>query len=271
MSKSLRHYKRRNNKTQRKMRNAHHGGKQRNSLGMFNGNQGNLNELDALLAQPDHHMLALHSSDTCGHCKNFKPVWEKVVQRLNSDPLLALAELDSDATAHMNEHHYRRHNYEVNGVPTIVYINKIQNNKPVEFSGERTENAIVEWLNNQSDKRIKITIETEDKDKQVDAVMPPSEPVSSESVLSESVLSEPVSSEPVAVDEAAAAFPPAPESAAPEAPASVVGTIQNAASTLDNAIGSTVEKAKDALTKDIDLSGLFASAVAPAASSLVTR
>ncbi len=182
MSKSLRHYKRRNNKTQRKRRSSS-GGKQRNNLVIFNGNRGNLNELDALLNNP--HVLALHSSNTCGHCKTFKPVWGKVIQRLNSDPALALAELDSDATAHMNEHHYRRHNYEVNGVPTIVYINKINNNKPVEFSGERTENAIIDWLNNQSGKRIKITIETEDKTPAVESFPEPVSDVFPESVSSE--------------------------------------------------------------------------------------
>lgn len=278
MSKSLRHYKRRNNKTQRKRRSSS-GGKQRNNLVIFNGNRGNLNELDALLNNP--HVLALHSSNTCGHCKTFKPVWGKVIQRLNSDPALALAELDSDATAHMNEHHYRRHNYEVNGVPTIVYINKINNNKPVEFSGERTENAIIDWLNNQSGKRIKITIETEDKTPAVESSFPaPESPVSDvfpESVSSET-LSEPVSSDTLSVpvsetlsepvsetlssDSVSDAFPPA--EAPAEAPTSVVGTIKNAASSVNNAIGSTVEKAKNALTQDIDLSGLFSSAATAA-------
>lgn len=265
MSKSLRHYKRRNNKTQRKRRSSS-GGKQRNNLVIFNGNRGNLNELDALLNNP--HVLALHSSNTCGHCKTFKPVWGKVIQRLNSDPALALAELDSDATAHMNEHHYRRHNYEVNGVPTIVYINKINNNKPVEFSGERTENAIIDWLNNQSGKRIKITIETEDKTPAVESFPEPVSDVFPESVSSDTLsnpVSDTLSSDSVSdtlssdsVSDAVAAFPP-PAEAPAEAPTSVVGTIKNAASSVDNAIGSTVEKAKNALTQDIDLSGLFSS------------
>jgi thioredoxin-like negative regulator of GroEL len=294
MSKSLRHYKRRNNKTQRKRR-CSGGGK--NRVMMFN--KGNLNGLGALLDNP--HVLALHSSETCGHCKNFKPVWEKLAQRLNSE--VAFAEFDPDASALAQKKLHPEVN--VSGVPTIVYINKIKN-KPVEYSGERTEKAVMEWLMKHSDKRIKVTIETEDKAPAAESFPDIPESLSApvslapdslsapvslapdslsapdsfpESVSSETV-SQPVSdtlSQPVSdtlssdsvsdtlssdsVSDAAAAFPPA------EAPASVVGTIQDATAKVDKAISSTVEKAKDALTKDIDLSGLFASTpdAAPAA------
>ena len=256
-------------------------------------NKGNLNRLSALLDNP--HVLALHSSETCGHCKNFKPVWEKLAQRLNSE--VAFAEFDPDASALAQKKLHPEVN--VSGVPTIVYINKIKNN-PVEYSGERTENAIMEWLMKHSDKRIKVTIETEDKAPAAESfpdipeslsapvslapdslsaplsLAPDSFPESvSSDALSQPVsetVSQPVSeplSQPVSdtlssdsVSDAAAAFPPA-----AEAPASVVGTIQNATAKVDNAISSTVEKAKDVLTKDIDLSGLFASTpdAAPAA------
>ena len=278
MSKSLRHYKRRNNKTQRKRR-CSSGGK--NRVMMFN--KGNLNELGALLDNP--HVLALHSSETCGHCKNFKPVWEKLAQRLNSE--VAFAEFDPDASALAQKKLHPEVN--VSGVPTIVYINKIKN-KPVEYSGERTEKAVMEWLMKHSDKRIKVTIETEDKDAHAAESFPDipeslpapvslapeslSAPDSFPESVSSDTLSQPVSetlSQPVSdtlssdsVSDAAAAFPPA------EAPASVVGTIQDATAKVDKAISSTVEKAKDALTKDIDLSGLFASTpdAAPANTSL---
>jgi hypothetical protein len=277
MSKSLRHYKRRNNKTQRKRR-CSSGGK--NGVMMFH--KGNLNGLGALLDNP--HVLALHSSETCGHCKNFKPVWEKLAQRLNSE--VAFAEFDPDTSALAQKKLHPEVN--VSGVPTIVYINKIKN-KPVEYSGERTENAIMEWLMKHSDKRIKVTIETEDKAPAPESFtdipesLPASESLSAPVSLAPDSLSAPVSLAPdslsapvsdtlpesVSSDSVSDAFPPP-----AEAPASVVGTIQNATAKVDNAISSTVEKAKDVLTKDIDLSGLFAStpdaapAAAPAASSL---
>jgi hypothetical protein len=281
MSKSLRHYKRRNNKTQRKRRG-----------GMMMFDKDNVNEVGSLLDNP--HVLVLHSSKTCDHCKKFKPVWKRLAQRLNSE--LAFAEFDPEASPFAAKKLHPEVN--VNGVPTIVYINKIKN-KRVEYAGERTEQAIMEWLMKHSDKRIKITVETEDKDAPASPV-PAAEsftdipesfpapvslapvslaPVSEsfpESVSSDS-LSQPVSdsfpesvssdtfpesvSEPVSDSVSAAdAFPPP----AAEAPTSVVGTIKDAASSVDNAIGSTVEKAKNALTQEIDLSGLFAPAAATA-------
>ena len=279
MSKSLRHYKRRNNKTQRKRRG-----------GMMMFDKDNVNEMGSLLDKP--HVLVLHSSKTCDHCKNFKPVWEKLAKLLNSE--MALAEFDPEASDFAQKMLHPEVN--VRGVPTIVYIKKMKiKNKPVEYSGERTMNAIIEWLNNQSGKRIKITIEPEDKDAP-DSPVPAAEsftdipesfpaPVSLAPVSLAPVsdtLSQPVSdsfpesvssdtfpesvSEPVSDSvSAAAAFPPPPAEAAPT---SVVGTIKDAASSVNNAIGSTVEKAKNALTQEIDLSGLFASdatAAAPAA------
>ena len=307
MSKSLRHYKRRNNKTQRKRRCSSGGNK-----GVMMFNKGNLNELGALLDNP--HVLALHSSETCDPCKNFKPVWKRLARRLNSE--LAFAEFDPEASPFAQKKLHPEVN--VSGVPTIVYINKIKN-KRVEYAGERTENAIMEWLMKHSDKRIKITIETEDKDASASPVPVPAPaaesftdipesfpapvslapvspaPVSLAPVSPAPVSPAPVSPAPVSLapdslsapdsfpesvssdtlsqpvsdalssDSVSDAFPPPP---AAEAPASVVGTIKDAASSVDNAIGSTVEKAKNALTQDIDLSGLFASdatAAAPAA------
>jgi hypothetical protein len=276
MSKSLRQYKRRNNKTQRKRRSSSGGNK-----GVMMFNKGNLNKLGALLDNP--HVLALHSNETCDHCKNFKSVWKRLA-RLNSE--LVFAEFDPEASPFAEKKLHPEIN--VSGVPTLVYINKIKN-KRVEYAGERTEKAIMEWLMKHSDKRIKITIETEDKTPAVESFpVPESEPVSEPvseplsvpvseplSVPVSEPLSVPVSeplSEPVSdtlssdsVSDAVAAFPPA------EAPTSVVGTIQNAASSVNNAIGSTVEKAKNALTQDIDLSGLFASdATAATAAPAVT-
>lgn len=156
MSKTLKHHKRkqrRANKTQRLMGGRH---------SVFNGNQSNLAELDALLSQPNHHVLAKHYSDTCTHCKNLEPEWENVMSSLKPNSAFTIANLDSDATDHMNMHHYPKHNYEVNGVPTIVYINKIKTAKPKEYQGELVAKQIMDWFAKVvTDKRLKITIESD--------------------------------------------------------------------------------------------------------------
>lgn len=156
MSKTLKHHKRkqrRANKTQRLT-----GGRDF----VFNGNQSNLAELDALLNQPNHHVLAKHYSDTCTHCKNLEPEWDNVMSSLKPNSAFTIANLDSDATDYMNENHYRKHNYGVNGVPTIVYINKIKTAKPKEYQGELTSKEIMDWfVKVMTDKRLKITIESD--------------------------------------------------------------------------------------------------------------
>lgn len=177
MSKTLKHHKRkqrRANKTQRLMGGRH---------SVFNGNQSNLAELDALLSQPNHHVLAKHYSDTCTHCKNLEPEWENVMSSLKPNSAFTIANLDSDATDHMNENHYRNHNYGVNGVPTIVYINKIKTAKPKEYQGELVAKQIMDWFAKVvTDKRLKITIESDmqasdnndDKDSDLNAFPTPS-------------------------------------------------------------------------------------------------
>jgi thioredoxin-like negative regulator of GroEL len=156
MSKTLKHHKRkqrRANKTQRRTGGRH---------SVFNGNQSNMAELDALLSQPDHHVLAKHYSDTCTHCKDLEPEWENVMRSLKPHSSFTIANLDQDATDHMNEHHYRKHNYGVNGVPTIVYINKIKTSKPKEYQGELVAKQMMDWFaKTVTDKRLKITIESD--------------------------------------------------------------------------------------------------------------
>jgi len=157
MSKTLKHHKRkqrrRANKTQRLT-----GGRDF----VFNGNQNNLAELDALLNQPNHHVLAKHYSDSCIHCKNLEPEWQNVMSSLKPNSAFTIANLDRDATDYMNEHHYSKHNYGVNGIPTIVYIHKIKIAKPKEYQGELTSKEIMDWfVKVMTDKRLKMTIESD--------------------------------------------------------------------------------------------------------------
>jgi len=290
MSKTLKHHKRkqrRANKTQRLT-----GGKD----SVFNGNQNNLAELDALLNQPNHHVLAKHYSDTCTHCKNLEPEWENVMSNLKPNSAFTIANLDRDATDHMNEHHYRKHNYGVNGVPTIVYINKIKTAKPKEYQGELEAKKIMDWfVKVVTDKRLKITIESDMQtsdnndvlpESDLNAVPPPSmdldqasaepvsEPVSASAPMSdESMDANPFDQVPAAADAfppaaAADAFPPAAATTdafppAPLPPASTLSkaadTIKTTAAVIDNNIEQGVNSVKSALTREINIGNLFSS------------
>ena len=278
MTASLKHYKykHRRNKTMRKKLRKSRGGKR---YGAFHGTKSTLDELDELLNNPDHHMLVKHYSKSCSHCKNLDPEWKSVVNRLSDvNPEFTVANLNPDATDHMNEHHYKHHDYDVNGFPTIVYINKIKNVKPKEYHGERTADAILEWLVKViNDKRMKITIESGDNGDNGDNGSP-------EFQSSDMPMPTSFDQEDTAAAAAEDAFPPAlpnsfnqdqTEDAAvlpqpqlpqeePSAVTKVTGTIKDTASAIDDKIGQGVGAIKSALTNDLDFENMFSSAPAPA-------
>jgi hypothetical protein len=294
MTTSLKHYKykHRNNKTMRKKLRKSRGGKR---YGAFHGTKSTLDELEALLNNPDHHMLVKHYSKSCSHCKNLDPEWKSVVNRLsNVNPEFTIANLNPDATNYMNEHHYKNHKYDVNGFPTIVYINKIKNVKPKEYHGERTADAIMEWLAKIiTDKRIKITIESgEEPESHEEGKYPasfqsPPSPFDQDQV-EDSFPPASTQAEDALAPQSEDAFPPAPQSedAFPPAPQSedafqpqeepstvnkLTGTIKNTASAIDDKIEKSVGAIKSAFTNDIDFEKMFSSAdsAAPVAAAPV--
>ena len=251
MSKTLKNHKRkqrRANKTQRLS-----GGMTGGREFVFNGNRRNTGELNALMGQPNHHVLAKHYSNTCIHCKNLEPEWEEVIRQLNPHPSLTVANLDPKATDYMNEHHYSKHNYGVNGIPTIVYIHEIKMVKPQEYQGERTAKAIMAWVTKiMADNNLEMTIKHKSEPVLDEPLV--SEPVS-EPVLepvSEPVL-EPVSEPPLSEEPAQNAFPPAPLSDASSVLSNATQTVKDAAAKVDQTISNGVDSVKSALTNEFDI------------------
>ena len=254
-SKLFSHRKRHSNKT-RRLRKALTGGYYK----VFPDDQTDLHELKELLGQPNRHLLALHSSKGCGHCTKFEPEWNNVLDRLSLHPNMTVAKLGQGATDYMNEHHYRKHNHAVNGVPTIVYY--IVNNQPQEYDGERTADKIIDWLTKvMADNNLELTIKPKsqeparmDDDVSVPTHVDDSVPVDDVSTHSVSTQAQ----EPEPVD----AFPQT-----PLPPASTLSkataTIQDAAKTVDNKIEQGVSAVKDVFTKDLNLGSLFSSDAKP--------
>ena len=272
MAKSLRQ-KRRNskNKTQRR----------RSSRKMNGGrefDEQNLHELKDLLDNNNAnnnpgHLFALHSDEeTCGHCRQFKPEWEKVLARVTSHPDLTVAKMGPPATDYMNEHHYRKHNHTVNGVPTIIYYTV--NKGPKEYDGERTADKIIAWLTKvMADNNLEINIKSKSQEHD-DASFEP--PASDLAPISEPV-SEPVSDLSSDLSSAKTdlgseqqvqdAFPQV-----PLPPASTLSnateTIKTAAANVDQKIEEGVDAVKSALTSEFDvgekIGNLFSSATATA-------
>lgn len=256
MGKSLRQ-KRRNSKNKTQRRRSGH-----KMNGGMEFDEQNLHELKDLLGNNNRHLFALHSDEeTCGHCRQFKPEWEKVLARLSSHPDLTVAKLGPHATDYMNEHHYRKHNHSVNGVPTIIYYTV--NNKPQEYDGDRIADNIIGWLKNvMSDNNLEINIKHKSQKDDASFETPASDlaPVS----------------EPASDLSSASATPDQPaQDAFPQAPlppastlSNATDTIKSAAANVDKKIEDGVNAVKSALTGEFDvgekIGNLFSSAPAPA-------
>ena len=291
MTKTLKHYKRQHNRTRRlrkggkghKVRKVHKGGRALRSAEFDLGQLKRLGD--------EQHLFALHSSPTCGHCKDFEPEWTKVLESLPQHPNLTVAKLGQHETDYMNENHYGKHNYAVNGVPTIVYY--VVNQPPREYNEERIAKKIIRWLT----KTMKQTgLEITPKQEQVsyeqpeevpesfdqqlpssmdaDAIAPESES-ESESVAPESTLASVASSpesesEPTATatapDTIADAFP-----AAPLSPASIADTISTKANDLNDTLKSATESATTAVSSTVsDIGNKLTNLFTPSASAPAT-
>ena len=254
--------------------------KSRGGQGEFDGNLDGLGE----------NVLALHHSETCSHCKTFKPEWKEVLKRLRKvDPsLFTVAEVGPDATQFMNENYYET---PVNAVPTIVYIHKMDNDdvKPEVYEGERTASAIIAWLaKTMAENHVKITIESDDADADAYAESQEShesfakpEPEPEQDPEQDQEQDPEQDPEPEPSTFANDAFPPAPQQpdvdaeAAPPLAAQepqaqnpstlskATDAIKNTASVVDDKIGKGVDAIKSAFTKDIDFGNMFSSKPKP--------
>ncbi|KAJ3610539.1 hypothetical protein NHX12_022631 [Muraenolepis orangiensis] len=71
----------------------------------------------------------------CGHCKQFVPIYEKIAQTLKeSDPPILVAKVDATKASAVAGR------FEVSGYPTFKIL---KNGQPLDYDGERTEEAIV--------------------------------------------------------------------------------------------------------------------------------
>lgn len=269
MSKTLNHHKKKHNKTKRlrkggKLRKSYKGGRHEFNLAQLKRNM-----------KDGHHLFAVHSSDACGHCRQFKHEWEKIMERLPYNPKLTVARLGPDATDYMNNQYYRKHNYSVDAVPTIVYyiVNK---EAPREYEGERDADKILKWFQEliktakENDLEITVKPKTEVIDRSVSFEEPDKfledqqfaeqepepepepelEPEQPQELEQRELLEEPepketerLEPEQQQVDKAANAFPSSPLS-----PASITETVSTKANELNEQLKSATESATNAVS-----------------------
>lgn len=264
MTKTLKHYKKHHNRTRRLSKKG--GNKRRKQKGGIT-----LSELKQAMNRDNHHVVALHSSPTCGYCKDFEPEWTKVLDSLPQHPNLTVAKLGQDETDYMNNDHYGKHNYAVNGVPTIVYY--VVNQPPREYNEERIAKKIIKWLTKtMKENGLEITPKQQDQvqepvsyeqpeevpesfDQQPPSMDAPESEV--ESVATAAPESAVASSPESSPESVATSLEPAPDTiadafpAAPLSPASIADTISTKANDLNDTLKSATESATTAVSSTV--------------------
>ncbi|KAK2767004.1 Protein disulfide-isomerase-like 2-2 [Arachnomyces sp. PD_36] len=87
-------------------------------------------------------VLVAFTAPWCGHCKSLAPVWEQVAHDFVNEPEVLVAKVDADSEGSKTT----AQEQSVKSYPTIKYFPK-GSTEPVDYSGARTEEAFVEFLN----------------------------------------------------------------------------------------------------------------------------
>jgi len=83
--------------------------------------------------------VVLFYNDNCGHCKVFKPEWEKLKQVMHENPDFVLLDVDV-----ADENAMKSYSITIDGIPTIAIFDS--SNKHEFYEGERTADALQKFL-----------------------------------------------------------------------------------------------------------------------------
>lgn len=116
----------------------------------------NSSSFDSILTSPSS-FLVLFYAPWCGHCKNFKPLFDSLSRKLKGK--FNFAAIDADKEKEIAK------KYGINGFPSVLYFGT-NKEKPEKFKGKRNEKEIAEFLVSRMKKEVeekigeKISIES---------------------------------------------------------------------------------------------------------------
>ena len=106
-----------------------------------------------------HPVIVLYYADWCGHCHEFKPIFDKTAKRIlkHFKGDLSIYSIEDSLLQKLSRSNQFIEN-EIPGYPTVLYYsstNDIASNKEM-YSGERTSSELLKWIKNKSTlKRLK--------------------------------------------------------------------------------------------------------------------
>lgn len=86
---------------------------------------------------PNKKEIYLFKADWCPHCRNFKPTWDSLKNKLGKE----LNFITYDADKDKNE----IKQFKIEGYPTIILL---EGNKAIEYVGPRTEESLINFIKN---------------------------------------------------------------------------------------------------------------------------
>lgn len=92
------------------------------------------------------HVLLEAYAPWCGHCKQLEPIYNKLAKELSSHDDIVIAKIDATANEHPS--------LNIKGFPTIKFYPKDNKTDPEDYSGERTLEAIVKYLEEKTNKKL---------------------------------------------------------------------------------------------------------------------
>ena len=90
-------------------------------------------------------ILVLFYVSWCGYCKQIMPIWAKIKKKLNKNKHIIVKELNGDIFTKVVK------KCEIKGYPTILFFDK---NKVIEYKGNRTVEAILQFLRKKNNNNI---------------------------------------------------------------------------------------------------------------------
>ncbi|VDN15087.1 unnamed protein product [Dibothriocephalus latus] len=94
---------------------------------------------DEVVLDPNVDVLVEFYAPWCGHCKQLKPNYDKLAEKLSSEKKIVIAAMDATANTVSPL-------FPVTGFPTIYWVPRTSKGKPVQYQGDRTTEAMLEYV-----------------------------------------------------------------------------------------------------------------------------
>lgn len=91
-----------------------------------------------IVLNTDKDVLVEFYAPWCGHCKTLAPHYEEAARRLSNNPNIIIAKVDSTENEVAE--------VDIQGFPTLKFWGKDKSQGPIDYTGERTADGIVNWL-----------------------------------------------------------------------------------------------------------------------------